>query len=178
MNEQGFTKDTAPYLVFECSKCQQYSYVKITQKTKKCLRCGCSYQVKLIVNSGVIVNGMTAAVNKVKELQNTLGSPQFRTESEFTIPSQTPKQPSQLHFKPHTIQATSNDGVENYLEAFNVLLRELSHQYSSFPLYMIEVMALNFEIPILILQHLIRRSIANKTLVKDNNNHYSVRFNN
>lgn len=174
MNELGFTKDTTPYLVFKCNKCKQYSYVKVTQKTKKCLRCGHSHQVKLIINSGMIVNGMTAAVNRVKELQNQLGDPQFRTESEFIMAPRIREQSSQLHKKSRMIY---NDGAENYLEAFNVLLRDLSHRYSSFPLYLIEAMASDYKIPLSVLKDLIFRGITNKILVKDNNNHYSVRSN-
>ncbi len=41
-------------------------YAKTTQKTKKCLRCGCSHNVSTVINSGVIVKRMTEAVNMVK----------------------------------------------------------------------------------------------------------------
>ena len=41
-------------------------YAKTTQKTKKCLRCGCSHKVSTVINSGVIVKRMTEAVNMVK----------------------------------------------------------------------------------------------------------------
>jgi hypothetical protein len=176
LNEQGFTKDITPYLVFKCNKCQQYSYVKTTQKSKKCLRCGRSYQVIMLLNSGIIVNGMTAAVNKVKELQNQLGSPQFRTESEFTVVSKDSNQFCRSNIKLNTKIATSSDGDEEYLEKFNLLLKELSQRYTSFPLYLIEVMALNYDIPNSILKELICKFITNKTILKNNDNYYSFRL--
>ena len=72
MDEVGLAKDESNYIVFSCTKCHQYSYVKTTQKTKKCLRCNRTHQVQTLLGSGEIVKGMTAAVERVKVLQNEL----------------------------------------------------------------------------------------------------------
>ncbi|MCK4859155.1 MAG: hypothetical protein KAS87_01200, partial [Candidatus Omnitrophica bacterium] len=85
MEEIAFKKDETPYLVFVCKKCRQYSYVKTVQKTKKCLRCGRTHQVKDILNLGEIVSGMTEAVNTVKRKQTELAIPEFRSEGDFVV---------------------------------------------------------------------------------------------
>ena len=69
MEEVGFKKDENPYIVFPCSKCKQYMYVKTTQKTKRCLRCGRYHKVVTILSTGEIAKGMTNAVNMVKQKQ-------------------------------------------------------------------------------------------------------------
>ncbi len=91
MEEVGWRKDENPYLIFTCSKCTQYLYVKTTQKSKKCLRCGRQHKVSSIINSGEIVKGMTKAVEMVKTRQNELAveelgaKPEFRAGDDFTI---------------------------------------------------------------------------------------------
>ena len=87
MEENTFDKDKTPYLVFACKKCQQFSYVKTSQATKKCLRCGRSHRVKSILGEGEIVYGMTLAVNTVKRNQNQLTFPEFRSQGDFIINS-------------------------------------------------------------------------------------------
>jgi len=72
MEEGALKKDQNPYLLFACSKCKQYLYVKTTQKTKKCLRCGRQHKVSSIINSGEIVRGITKAVEMVQFRQNEL----------------------------------------------------------------------------------------------------------
>ena len=89
MEEATFKKDENPYLIFECTKCKQFMYVKTTQKGKKCLRCGRTHTVSKIINSGEIVNGMTTAVEEVKKKQNEFGisalghTPELRAFGDF-----------------------------------------------------------------------------------------------
>ena len=91
MEETTWKKDDTPYLIFECAKCKQYQYVKTTQKGKKCLRCGRNHTVSNILNSGEVVNGMTAAVQMVKKRQDKFGKkelghkPEFRAFGDFTV---------------------------------------------------------------------------------------------
>ena len=85
MEEIAIKKDETPYLIFACKKCKEYSYVKTTQKTKKCLRCGRTHQVQRILNDGEVVCGMTEAVNSVKRKQNELAIPEFRSGSDFVV---------------------------------------------------------------------------------------------
>ena len=85
MEDVGFKKNETPYLVFACKKCKEFSYVKTIQKTKKCLRCGKTHQVRDILNKGEVVNGMTEAVNAVKRKQNEIAIPEFRSGGDFVI---------------------------------------------------------------------------------------------
>ena len=145
MEETAFKKDETPYLIFTCSKCRQYSYVKTTQKTKKCLRCGRTHQVKDILSLGEVVYGMTAAVDTVKQKQSEIAIPEFRSEGDFVVatnkfPSRTPVKESKRNFK----------------EQFSEVLLELSRLYGKFPRYVIEIMADNYGIPAVELKLLIK----------------------
>ncbi|MFX0019555.1 MAG: hypothetical protein ACFFAK_13115 [Promethearchaeota archaeon] len=154
MEQRKWEKDQTPYVVFICTKCQQYSYVKTTQKTKKCLRCGRIHQVRNILDKGEIVYGMTEAVNKVKQQQNSLGEAQFSIENEFILFSA----PKALSDK-----LTSKE-KEDYTLTFQALLNTLASRYKKFPAYMIEILAKDYDIPPLELKLLIRRSIKNGVL--------------
>lgn len=58
------------YLVFQCSKCHEYTYAYLGQKGKKCPRCGRYHQIERI--QGEIVSNITNAMIKVKEKQNLI----------------------------------------------------------------------------------------------------------
>ncbi|MFX1406871.1 MAG: DUF1922 domain-containing protein [Promethearchaeota archaeon] len=166
MEEKTFKKDTTPYIVFRCSKCKQFSYVKSTQKTKKCLRCGRTYQVRSLLTSSEIVYSMSAAVKAVQEKQNKLGLKKsdgaitLSTESDFIIiPSNSKK----------TIPSTSTD---NYSEIFYKLLKELSRQNKTFPRYLIEIGAENYGIPASEVKLLIHEFLNKEILILFKNNGY------
>jgi len=140
---QGFKKDRTPYLVFSCTKCSNFSYVKITQKTKKCLRCGRIHQVRNLISNGDIVQGMTSAVNKVIEKQNKLALnemghlPEFKSDNEFKVAiSQGSRYPEKLNKKDNTSSSK-----------FKLMLEDISRNYQEFPIYVLEVMAENYSIP-------------------------------
>ena len=141
MNEERFKKDTTPYIVFCCSKCNQYSYVKTTQKTKKCLRCGRTHKVKNILDKGEIVYGMSIAVRLLQDKQNELGLKAntglvaFNSKNDFKIALNKPQNVSTF---------LSNN---NYSEKFFALLKDLFKQHETFPRYMMEIMAENYRIP-------------------------------
>ena len=163
MEETAFKKDETPYLVFTCSKCRQYSYVKTTQKTKKCLRCGRTHQVKNILGLGEIVYGMTAAVNTVKQKQTELATPEFRSEGDFVVatnkfPSRTPvkKSKSKVISDEDSYKDSKNNVNLGFKEQFSEVLLELSKLYGKFPRYMLEIMAENYGIPAKELKLLIR----------------------
>ena len=153
MEESALKKDKTPYLIFACTKCQQYSYVKTSQKTKKCLRCGRSHQVKNILNEGKIVHGMTQAVNTVKQKQNELAVPEFRSHGDFVIT--TKKISNSTNINPPSAKKIKNK-TESIIK-FKALLHELSNLYDKFPAYMIEIMAENSGISNQELPHLIKR---------------------
>ncbi len=157
MEEIAFKKDETPYLVFTCKKCQQYSYVKTTQKTKKCLRCGRAHQVKDILGLGEVVYGMTAAVDTVKHKQTELATPEFRSEGDFVVatnkfPTRTPVKKS----KRKVLSDKDSDKTIDFEEPFSEILLELSKLYGKFPKYMLEIMAENYGIPALELKLLIK----------------------
>ncbi len=157
MEENAFKKDETPYLVFVCKKCHQYSYVKTTQKTKKCLRCGRTHQVKDLLRLGEIVNGMTEAVNTVKKKQTELAIPEFRSEGDFVVA--TNKFSTRTPIKKSKNKVLSNkdsNKIIDFKEQFIEILLELSKLYGKFPKYMLEIMAENYEIPALELKLLIK----------------------
>ena len=137
MEQKRWEKDQTPYVVFPCNKCAQYSYVKTTQKTKKCLRCGRTHQVKNILDKGEIVYGMTEAVNKVKQQQNSLGEAQFSSEKEFVLHSP---------LKIVNDKFTSEESKDSH-KLFQNLLDKLVAKYNKVPYYMIEILAQEYGIP-------------------------------
>jgi len=146
MEEVGFKKDETPYIVFPCSKCKQYMYVKTTQKTKRCLRCGRYHKVATILSTGEIAKGMTNAVNIVKQKQREFSTkevgeiPEFRTIGDF-------KSSNKVNINPaHKIEKVSN--IEDYTTDFKRMLSELSSTYKKFPYYILEMMAEDYKIPI------------------------------
>ena len=144
MEEEGWKRDETPYIVFGCKKCNQFMYVKETQKTKKCLRCGRSHKVSDIKNSGENVYGMTNAVKIVKERQNELalkelGSPpEFKSLNDFRIAK---------NMKTIREVISKKNNENDYLLKFKKMLIELSEMYSEFPFYIIEMMAEDCGIP-------------------------------
>ena len=153
MEQVRFKKDETPYFVFSCTKCNQYSYVKTTQKTKKCLRCGKIHQVKGIERAAEIVIGMTLAVYRVKELQDQYARkelqtiPDFRTEGQFRFP---------IEEKNNKEFITTFD-KEGYESQFLLMLSEISKTYKSFPRYILDIMSDNYGIPESRLPELIRK---------------------
>ncbi|MFW9821611.1 MAG: DUF1922 domain-containing protein [Candidatus Thorarchaeota archaeon] len=168
MEDAEWERKGTPYLVFQCSNCNQYSYVKNTQKSKKCLRCGRSYSVKSI--NGEIVLGMTTAVETVKKRQNEfaqklLGSePDLRAYNDFKITG-----PSKQ------INSKIDKEKYNYYSTFLDMLREISRTFTSFPSYVIEVMALNYGIPASELKNLTKKCIKKGILLRSKD--YSLTLN-
>jgi transcriptional antiterminator Rof (Rho-off) len=140
MEESAFKKDITPYLIFACKRCQQYSYVKTTQKTKKCLRCGHSYHVKDLLKEGEIVSGLSKAVDTVTRKQNELSVPEFRSQGDFVINTsdKIPKKQNLRSLPKENFKKRNETDVK-----FKALLYNLANLYGKFPRYMIEIMAEN-----------------------------------
>jgi hypothetical protein len=172
LSEEGWKRDNTPYLVFACKKCHQYSYVKITQKTKKCLRCGRMHQVNSIISEGKIVNGMTAALEMVKRKQAELAEyPEFQVEQSFSIITKF-SEPSYKDInkrKRKSIFSLENE-EENYDIRFKEMLTELSKMYPTFPKYLIDSMADKYAIPGKFIPSLIRKLIKQGGLKHSNKN--------
>jgi len=172
MEEVAFKKDKTPYLVFACKKCQQFSYVKISQKSKKCLRCGRTHLVENILSEGELVSGMSVAVDTVKKKQNELAVPEFRSHSDFIINTNSNKNKSDKFSFREINKGTKS---ENTLK-FKSLLLKLSKLYGKFPKYMIEIMAENEGIPSQDLPKLITefKKKGFLTLLKDEDFYYKI----
>ena len=152
MNEQGWAHDKTPYLIFACNKCHQFSYVKLNQKTKRCLRCGRVHQVNKIISTGETVSGISNALELVKKKQGKLkGDSYFKVESSFEIlPGReniTKKQNGQDHKNEQQNISFSDVKEENFAYEFKEMLHELAKMYKSFPKYLIYIMAENYSIP-------------------------------
>lgn len=168
MEDNRFKKDSTPYYVFACMKCKNFSYVKTTQKGKKCLRCGRTHQVKNIIGISEEIYGVTAAKNKVIELQHELGlkelgsEPQLRADNDFLITL------------PDSKKTLSNNEIKDKKNSsiFQNLLHALHDKYKQFPLYMIKLSAIDYEIPQKKLQLLIKEYFNNGFLKKAKNGLY------
>ena len=167
MEDVEWKRDETPYLIFACYKCFQFSYVKTTQKTKKCLRCGHIHNVESLLNKSEIVSGMTSAVNRIKHLQHEFsrqelkGEPDFASEGGFKITSCKDSDVSILIPK-------NEDKDEQLYDLFILMLRELTEMYKTFPKYIIEIMAENKNIPQLELANLMRRALKEGHLMNHN----------
>ncbi|MFX1257043.1 MAG: DUF1922 domain-containing protein [Promethearchaeota archaeon] len=173
----SWKKDTTPYIVFKCEKCNQHLYAKKTQKTKKCLKCGRIYQIKNVKNVEAIVKGMTNAVNKVKEKQNELAIkelgclPDLRTSNDFFITFKSSKTPQRKNNFSKT-ETLKNNSSEN----FKHLLLTLSHAYKKFPGYMIQLMAEDYDISPKELKILIKKFIKEGKIKCLRNNYYILKL--
>lgn len=129
--------------MFSCSKCKHYSYVRISQKGKKCLRCGRAHVVVNLDKISEVVNGVTAARDRVIQLQNELatqelgGEPALRAASDFYLPIS--------GFK--TLSPISRLGADReergLFIAFKSVLEKLHQHYKKYPPYLIELLALD-----------------------------------
>ena len=171
MEGEGWKKDEKSYLVFTCLKCKQYIYVKTTQKTKKCLRCGRQHKVALILNTREIVKGITKAVEMVKTRQHELAikelgtTPEFRASDDFTVKS-----------RPKKIFAIDNSSNDNdYSSKFTKMLQEISGSYTVFPFYVLEIMAENFDIPVSELKILVK-VFQKKGILLRQDGSYKIQF--
>ena len=140
MEEIAWKRDKTPYLVFPCMKCEQFTYVKTIQKTKRCVRCGHSHLVTEIVNRGEIVKGISSAVETVKKRQDEFAlkelgtNPEFRASNDFKI--------QKLDLKQSNIFDVDTDD-DSHIK-FKELLIEISNLYREFPFYIIEIKAENY----------------------------------
>jgi len=171
MEDATWKKDETPYLIFECAKCKQYLYVKTTQKGKKCLRCGRTHTVSTIINTGEFVNGITAAVEMVKKRQDEFGkkelghTPEFRAFGDFKVATQ----------KSKNVFVDDDESSEETTTQFKKMLKEISSTYKKFPLYIIEVMAENYGIPIAELKNLTKSFQKKGILVRLDDYSYTVK---
>jgi hypothetical protein len=172
MKDGRWKKDETPYLIFQCSKCYQYSYVKTTQNTKKCLRCNRTHQVQNLLGKGEIVKGMAAAVGRVKMLQNELArnklgrDPDLVSEKGFSLPQK--DHFMQVSKFTSTDQDFEEEEEEKQYPAFLTMLYELNSSYKNFPLYLINIMADEKGIPQSVIPSLIRKATREKKLKKMN----------
>ena len=175
MEDVEWKRDETPYIVFACIKCKQYMYVKQTQKTKKCLRCRRSHKVSDISDSGEIVNGMTRAVETVKERQHELAIQELGTAPNFTAP----KDFRLLNPPKNRRKKIETSGDESdYLPQFKNMLLELVDLYTKVPYYVFDIFADNYNIPESELKILIRLFQKKGVIILDEDNMYRIKLDN
>ena len=169
--DQGFKRDETPYLVFSCSKCKQYQYVKTTQKTRKCMRCKRAHIVESYLDKGEIVKGMTVALELVKEKQNKLGGiPDFTNENDFAVAG---------NIKPFIkkkikLQKKLEEDEIDYFDNFLSMLDKIKEQYSEFPVYILRLMAPEFEIPYRMIIPLKNKALKAGILINTKDNYFKT----
>jgi len=169
MEEDGWERDKTPYLIFTCSKCKQYMYVKTTQKGKKCLRCGRQHRVSLIIKSGEIIQGMTAAVEKVKERQGEFAERELGHQPEFRAPNDY----NVLGFVPQH-EEKKRIGDLDLTNKFQEMLSDISKTYKKFPSYVFEVKAEEYGIELSELKILVHTFQNEGILIRLSDNVYRV----
>jgi hypothetical protein len=168
MKEKGWIKDQNPYLVFTCSKCKNYQYVKTTQMRKKCLRCGRSQSVDTIFEAET-VKGMSNAVKLVITRQNELAikelgsTPDFRTPDDFKISGITTFEK----------QIQTGDGFDEFITKFEAALIDIKNLYTVFPYYVLEMITEQYQIPRSELKLLLARTVQKGKLSKTKNGMYT-----
>jgi hypothetical protein len=174
MEETPWKRDETPYLVFPCRNCHQYSYVKTSQKTKKCLRCGFTHLVRNVQSEGEIVKGMTMAVDRVKKKQNNLAVkelgrlPDFENSSGFRVRGIQEREPT----------LKKNNQKKTILEdLFRQMLIKISSSYNKFPYYTLELMSDEYGIPPSDLKFLVKSYQIKGILTKCNDSTFLINLN-
>jgi len=175
-SEKRIKKDTSPYLIFKCEKCGQYMYVKPSQKTKKCLRCRRTYRVSKIEDKLTIdeVEGMSAAVAKVKQLQNELATEELGTAPDLSLSNRfivAADLPNRVKQTKKSLESKGNN-FATLEQKFAHLLCELSKKYTCFPKYLIGLASIEYGIEPSELGLLIRQFINEGKLNRANGDYF------
>lgn len=136
----SFKKDEKPYIIFPCKKCGHYTYARLTQKGKKCFRCGRNHQIKKLKNRGEIVNGMTSAVERVKQRQNELAREELGKDPDFGSTLSFKKSFTPLSASGDLGNKSDSKDLDDY-ERLIIELKKKTKHYSEFPGYVIEIIA-------------------------------------
>ncbi len=171
--------DQKPYRLFQCSKCFQYQYYLPTQKSKKCLRCGKLYSVSDLKPIEEVL-GMSAAVSRVKELQNQISSnpPRFIAPSEFFIVNKAKKSEPENYSKQILNQSSVDEEEHEFIKAL-CLLRKACTRFTSFPYYITYIILHRIGLTSKKVNYVLRRAEKESKIskfVKNNTTYF--RFNN
>ena len=177
METPNWKKDEKPYIVFTCSKCNQYIYVKTTQKIKKCVRCNRTHQVKNI-SGGELVKGISTAVITVKKRQNELAirelgnDPELRGQNDFCVTD-----------KRKTLQNQEEEKIDikileddYYLEEFREILIQLAKMHEIIPIYLINIMTVEKMIPYEEVKFLMKKFENSGVLIPLKYNYYKIKI--
>jgi hypothetical protein len=170
MEEIAWKRDDTSYLVFPCEKCNQYTYTKTTRKTKKCARCRHLNNIEFVFDKGEVVNGISTAVELVKQKQHEFAikelgtSPEFRASDDFKV------------LKPNDWEFSVLDGERDgeFYEKFNQILLELYELYKEFPFYLIELNSEKHGIPIPEVKLLTRLFLKQGKLIKSRETMFTI----
>ncbi len=173
MTEKRWTKDTTPYYVFSCPRCNGFLYLKKGNKSKTCTRCGAKILSKTItVRKESVVYGMSNAVLEIKKRQNQIAISQLGGNPDLKAKGQYQKKSSSfLSFKIEN--NTENEQDLNYSK----LKKEIFLHFQSFnvvPAYSIEMICEKFDT--LTVKEWIARLLKENIIEASNNNQYSLHF--
>lgn len=169
----GFKKDKNEYLIFRCVKCNHYSYVKSTQKTKKCLRCNRTYQVRKIQYE-TIVKGITKALETVKKKQNEEALkefqefPELRAKLDYVPSHESTPTPNQMQGN------KKNDNKDEYYTTFLATLKDIKKVYTKIPRYFLSILLERAKIPKSKLKVLINHALKDNRLIRIKDNYFKI----
>ncbi len=164
-----------PYLIFACRNCNQLIYSKLSQKTKKCPKCGKIHVINKNKEKGKIIDGISKTFEYVKEKQNQFAIKSSNGKLEFqTLNDYSPRRKSILNNENRPRLKLEQVLNEEYSNKFTLLLQKLSNSYEEFPFYLIELMADDFNIPISELRILINSFKHKGLLIHLKNNYFKI----
>ena len=152
-----------PYLVAPCIQCRHYFYVNLTkgQKIKKCLRCG--KRNSILKDRGIIVKGMTAALEKVKEMQHDLFLKVEGRRPDYALGSNEGFTVASESFRTMEAGKECKD-LEGLEGRFKSLLETIVQEYSTFPRYVLDLLTREHGIPASELDMLVKRFVRKGVL--------------
>ncbi|MHA1341385.1 MAG: hypothetical protein ACTSRZ_15445 [Promethearchaeota archaeon] len=128
------------YLIFKCIGCQQWTYAKITQKMKKCPRCGINYYIDKIFKNmqkynAYTVNGLTQANKEIRRLQSSISLAKTKSFSSNTPTISLNK--ASFRFQPATQQINRQKSknhpiiqIQSYIEKNESNIQKKSNNFN------------------------------------------------
>ncbi|MHA1725439.1 MAG: DUF1922 domain-containing protein [Promethearchaeota archaeon] len=179
MDHKYMKKDLSPYIIFKCPSCHNFLYFKQGKKSKTCTRCNRRFGLKpILANKIMIVKGMTAAVNKVKELQNRqalkeLGeAPKLHANNQYQL-----KRSSSLFIE--NKKKVRDDGDQESLETLTNQIKlelwKMFKMHGKLPVYVINMIFQHHDISNRERNKIMSKLILEKILLPQKNNYFIMK---
>ncbi|MHA1756560.1 MAG: DUF1922 domain-containing protein [Promethearchaeota archaeon] len=188
MDHKYMKKDLSPYIIFKCPSCHNFLYFKQGKKSKTCTRCNKRFGLKpILANKIMIVKGMTAAVNKVKVLQNQralkeLGeAPKLHATNQYQL-----KQTSScfitnknshdsISFEEKIGKNRDYESLETITKQIKLELWKMFKMYGTLPAHVINLIFQQYNISNKERSKIINKLISDKILLPQKNNYFIVK---